>query len=440
MKQAEDILIRYKIEIMGMSEVRWIDSGEHTTAEGNTFLYSCDPERRERGVGLLITKAVKKGLIEWSPVSDRLITARFRTKIRNVNVVQCYAPTNPSDAEEKDAFYDLLALTLGKIHKGEITILMGDLNAKVGSDNKDYEAIMGRHGLGARNDNGDRFVEFCQQNSLVIGGTIFPHKEVHKHTWRSNDRVTLNQIDHVCISKKWRHMLLDVRNRRGADIDSDHELVEAKIQLKIAGIRRQTQNRPRTHFDLIKLKDPNVKQLFSAKLREKMSSTAGMEWQQIYRDTAKEVLGEGRRGQRKQWISDRTLQLVRDRNRLKEELNRDPLRAYDRYREAAVKVKRSARGDKRTFLNNMAAEAQAAANRHDTRELYRKVRKIRSGNCPRTQPILGLNGNVLSAEHDQMNRWREHFEDLLNYEEEHTDDTPFVTAEPNRRIRVDPPR
>lgn len=76
-----------------------------------------------------------------------------------MNVVQCYAPTEASSVEDKEAFYDQLTSALGKIHKGEITILMGDFNAKVGGDNRGCESIMGRHGLGTRNDNGDRFVE-----------------------------------------------------------------------------------------------------------------------------------------------------------------------------------------------------------------------------------------------------------------------------------------
>ncbi|VDO87290.1 unnamed protein product [Schistosoma margrebowiei] len=67
---------------------------------------------------------------------------------------------------------------------------MGDFNAKVGTDNTGYEDIMGRQGLGERNENGERFANLCAFNKPVIGGTIFPHKRIHKTTWTSPDHTT----------------------------------------------------------------------------------------------------------------------------------------------------------------------------------------------------------------------------------------------------------
>jgi hypothetical protein len=62
---------------------------------------------------------------------------------------------------------------------------MGDLNAKVGNDNANLEEIMGRHGLGARNENGELFVDFCSGYRLAVCGTLFSHKDIHKATWIS---------------------------------------------------------------------------------------------------------------------------------------------------------------------------------------------------------------------------------------------------------------
>ena len=62
---------------------------------------------------------------------------------------------------------------------------MGDLNAKVGEGNKDMEGIMGKHGLGNINDNGERLCDFCSINGLVTTGTCFPHGTTHKATWVS---------------------------------------------------------------------------------------------------------------------------------------------------------------------------------------------------------------------------------------------------------------
>ncbi|VDP08790.1 unnamed protein product, partial [Schistosoma margrebowiei] len=74
-----------------------------------------------------------------------------------------------------------------KCPRKDLIILMGDLNAKVGIDNTGYEDIMGQHGLDERNENEERFANLCVFNKLVIGGTIFQHKRIHKATWISPD-------------------------------------------------------------------------------------------------------------------------------------------------------------------------------------------------------------------------------------------------------------
>ncbi|VDP34387.1 unnamed protein product [Schistosoma margrebowiei] len=88
-----------------------------------------------------------------------------------------------------------MQLIVEKFPTKDLTILMGDLNDKAGTKNTGYEDIMGRHGLGERNENGERFANLCAFNKLVIGGTIFPHKRIHKITWTSPDYTTQNQID-----------------------------------------------------------------------------------------------------------------------------------------------------------------------------------------------------------------------------------------------------
>ncbi|VDP22533.1 unnamed protein product [Schistosoma margrebowiei] len=115
----------------------------------------------------------------------------------------------------------------------DLTILMGDFNFKVGMDNNGYEDIMGRHGLRERNENGERFANLCAFNKPVIGGTIFPHKFLHKITWTSSDHTTQDQIDHICINKRFRRTMEDVRTKRGADIASNHHLLVAKMKLKL---------------------------------------------------------------------------------------------------------------------------------------------------------------------------------------------------------------
>lgn len=108
----------------------------------------------------------------------------------------------------------------------------GKINTKVGSNNNGKANIMGKHGLGDINDNGDRLTSLYQEKTLVIGSTIFEHKNIHKPTWTSPDGVTKNQRDHIIINSRWRSSLQDVVAKREADVRSDHSLVMAKIKLR----------------------------------------------------------------------------------------------------------------------------------------------------------------------------------------------------------------
>ena len=150
----------------------------------------------------MLRKEANKCLIEWEPINERLMTARFKSKFQNVTLIQCYAPTNQAEQATKDEFYEQLQGVLDRAPRRDIDIVSGDMNAKVGTDNTGKEMVMGREGLGTMNENGELYTDFCANNDLVIGGTIFSHRDIHKKTWRSPDMATYNQIDHIAISRR----------------------------------------------------------------------------------------------------------------------------------------------------------------------------------------------------------------------------------------------
>ena len=109
-------------------------------------------------------------LIGWEPVNSRIITAKFTIKKKDIrlNIIPCYAPTNDAEEEKKDDFYQQLQAVLDGRGAKDITILMGDFNAKIGVENTGIEDIMGTHRLGQMNENGERFADLCALNQLVI--------------------------------------------------------------------------------------------------------------------------------------------------------------------------------------------------------------------------------------------------------------------------------
>lgn len=145
---------------------------------------------------------------------------------------------------------------------------MGDLNAKVGAYNTGYERTIGKYVLGIINDNGHRIVDFCTENNILIGGTLFPHKNCHKATWVSPDSNYKNQIHHICLSRKWRRPLEDVRVKGGANISSDLYLVIAELKIKIANLKNQFRAVEKK-FNINRLALPLVKKKFQEELKHK---------------------------------------------------------------------------------------------------------------------------------------------------------------------------
>jgi hypothetical protein len=146
------------------------------------------------------------------------------------------------------------------------------LNAKVGSENTGRGHVMGKHGTGTTNDNGEKLVEFCEENNLVIGGTLFQHKYIHKTTWTSPDETTKNQIhvDRIIINRRWRSFLQDVRAYRGANVASDHTLMLDIISLKLRRLRERRARQQK--LDIGRLNETLTKQVFAVKVRNRFQA------------------------------------------------------------------------------------------------------------------------------------------------------------------------
>ena len=121
----------------------------------------------------MTTRYASRCLESWSPVSDRIITARFHSKHIKTTIAQVYAPTNEAADEAKET-YAKLQKVLDAVPRHDMLLVMGDWNAKVGARQEGENGIVGKHGLICeRNDNGDRFVSYCACNNLAITSTMF---------------------------------------------------------------------------------------------------------------------------------------------------------------------------------------------------------------------------------------------------------------------------
>ena len=114
-----------------------------------------------------------------------MISVCFQGKSFNITVIQVYAPTSNAEEAEVEWFYEDLQDLLELKPPKNVIFILGDWNAKVGS--QETPGVTGKFGLGMRNEAGQTLIEFCQENALVIANTLFQQHKRRLYTWTSPD-------------------------------------------------------------------------------------------------------------------------------------------------------------------------------------------------------------------------------------------------------------
>ena len=162
----------------------------------------------------------------------------FQGKPFSITVIKVYALTSNAEEAEVEQFYEDLQSLLELTPQKDVLFIIGDWNAKVGS--QETPGITGKFGLGVHNEAGQRLIEFCQENTLVIGNTLFQQHKRRLYTWLSPDGQLQNQTDYILCSHRWRSSIPSAKTRPGADCGSDHELLIAKFRLKLKKVGKTT--------------------------------------------------------------------------------------------------------------------------------------------------------------------------------------------------------
>ncbi|KAK2723888.1 hypothetical protein QYM36_002297 [Artemia franciscana] len=174
---------QYLIDILVLSEIRWTGNGLEKFSDGYVMAFSGHPSVHRTGVGLLMSPLAQKAMTNWNPVNEHIMTARFVSNHTKMTIIACYAPTNEADEEEKDALYKMLHSVTKDVPRHDVLCVVGDLNAKVGADRQYCPEVLGPHGMGEINENGTQLIDYALSNGLIIGGSMFDHKTIHKYTW-----------------------------------------------------------------------------------------------------------------------------------------------------------------------------------------------------------------------------------------------------------------
>ena len=150
------------------------------------YIYYCGQESlRRNGVAIILNKTVQNAVLGCNLKNDRMISVRFQGKPFIITVIQICALNSNAEEAEVEQFYEDLQDLPELTPKKDILFIIGDWNAKVGS--QETPGVTGKFGLGIWNEVGQRLIEFCQENALVIANTLFQQHKRRLYTWTSPD-------------------------------------------------------------------------------------------------------------------------------------------------------------------------------------------------------------------------------------------------------------
>ena len=146
------------IDILGNSELKWTGMGEFNS-DDHYICYCRQESLRRNGVAIMVNKRVRNAVLGCNLKNDRMISVHFQGKPFHITVIQVYAPTSNAEEAEVDRFYEDLQDLLELILQKDVLFIIGDWNAKVGS--QEIHGVIGKFGFGVQNEAGQRLIEFC---------------------------------------------------------------------------------------------------------------------------------------------------------------------------------------------------------------------------------------------------------------------------------------
>nr|VZH94102.1 unnamed protein product [Spirometra erinaceieuropaei] len=437
-------LARYKVDIAALSETRFSEQGQlEEVGAGYTFFWSGRPraERRDAGVAFAIRNDIV-GRLPCLPqgINDRLMSLRLPLRGGQfATIISAYAPTMTNPDAVRDKFYEDMYALLATVSKADKLIVLGDFNARVGTDHTAWRGVLGPHGLRGSNDNGLLLLRTCAEHRLTLTNTFFCLPEREKATWRHPRSRQWHLLDYVLVRRRDQRDVLVTKAIAGADGWTDHRLVISKMRIRLQPRRRPQGKRPPGKLNVALLSLPAYRLHFSNELAQRLDNlpiaaaaddaaaaaaeNASVEnrWCQLrdtVQSTALAVLGRAPR-QHQDWFDDNDAairNLLAEKNRLHKAYvdhpTEDNKAAFYRSRRH---LQQRLREMQDAWTARKAAEIQGYADRNEWKNFFSAIKAVYGPPTKGTAPFLSADGNTLLTEKTQtLQRWAEHFRGVLN--------------------------
>ena len=173
---------KLKIDIATLTETKKKGNGSELLGDYIHLYSGVNKEKRAKaGVSVLISKKLKNYIKNWEAINERILKVEINLKGFDVVIIAVYAPSNDELVMVKDEHQQELTKILDNLGNRKEVIILGDFNARTGSQYGDV--VVGPYGEEIVNDNGLRLIEMCQQYEFKIQNGFYQHKSIHKYTW-----------------------------------------------------------------------------------------------------------------------------------------------------------------------------------------------------------------------------------------------------------------
>lgn len=403
---------RLNVDILGLSEVRWPGSGVTRLSDGEIYYSGSNDPNHRAGVAVMVSKQVNGSVVGYVPLSERVMLLRLKTNYRPMNIIQVYAPTADKQDEEVEQFYDQITSLLSMTKRGEVTIVLGDWNAKVGKEQ--HEHVVGKFGLGEKNERGERLIQFCTEQNMFITNTFFQLPARRLYTWESPSGMARNQIDFVLLHQQFKKDIKSAQAYPGADVSSDHNPVVITLKMQFRRVRKPLVIQ---RIDIRKLQDTRTHERVVQEMGEIMevirteqdTETAWKKWKDMQCTVQNGTVGHVQRHERKDWMTEEIIGLMEERRGLKNDRNM--------YREKNRVIRRKIREAKESWLEAKCREIEEAQAKHDVFTVHKKVKEF-TGKKRRAVAgcLKNKDGKIILENDGKLSRWKEYVEELFDDE------------------------
>ena len=309
----------------------------------------------------------------------------------------------------------------------DVLVVMGDWNTKVGKEETGH--ITAKFGLGDRNLRGERLIQFCQEENLIVTNTFYQHHKRRLYTWMSPGDQHRNQIDFILVKNRFKNHVKDVRTYPGADVMSDHNLLVTKLKLKL---KLPEKSQRQDSYEVNLLKQVEYREQFAIEVRNRFDALMIEELEQYEKEEDKinqqwdsfkasiiaaqdKVLPKKKRKEDKMWMTEDILEMMKERREKK---------GTSEYKQIDKTIKKRCKERKEEWYNSLCKEVEDLEKSHKMREMHKKVKEItdrKRGIKTSSGCIKDRNGRVLFDKKEVAKRWVEYIKEL--YEDENRSDS-----------------